>query len=119
MLRNLTQSEWLRKSRFPLVVFGLMYYFGSSLMTGENGYYAKQRTTAELENKRAELETLRATRDALDKKVALLSPGHLDRDLLDEQARAVLGLADKRELVIIIDEEAVDDAANAENPSPN
>lgn len=119
MLRNLTQSEWLRKLRFPLVVFGLMYYFGSSLMSGENGYYAKQRTTAELETKRAELEILQATRAALDKKVTLLSPGHLDRDLLDEQARLVLGLADKRELVIIIDEEATQDRRSAENPSLN
>lgn len=119
MLRTLTQSEWLRKLRFPLVVFGLMYYFGSSLMSGENGYYAKQRTAAELGDKRAELESLKATREALDKKVALLSPGHLDRDLLDEQARLVLGLADKRELVIIIDKEAADDEQGAENPSSN
>ena len=96
---------------------GLMYYFGSSLMGGENGYYAKQRTTAELENKQAELETLRATRQALDKKVALLSPGNLDRDLLDEQARAVLGLADKSELVIILEGKRGSNRQNAPKPS--
>lgn len=117
MLRNIVHSEWLLKLRFPLIVFGLMYYFGSSLMGGENGYYAKQRTTAELENKRTELETLRATREALDKKVALLSPGNLDRDLLDEQARAVLGLADKSELVIILDDKSKSNRQNARKPS--
>lgn len=114
MLRHVTQSGFLRKLRFPLIVFGLMYYFGSSLMTGENGYYARQKTLAELENKRAELADLTATREALDKKVALMAPGHLDRDLLDEQARLVLGLADKEELVIILDEE--DEAAGQPVP---
>jgi cell division protein FtsB len=117
MLRNIAHSEWLRKLRFPLIVFGLMYYFGSSLMGGENGYYAKQRTMAELEGKQAELETLRATREALDKKVALMSPGNLDRDLLDEQARAVLGLADKTELVIILDGNGRLNRPGTTNPS--
>lgn len=105
MSRHLTLSDILRKSRFPLIIIGLMYYFANSFMTGENGYFAKQKTMAELEEKRAELETLRTTRAALDKKVSLMAPGHLDRDLLDEEARHVLGLADKDELVIILDEE--------------
>lgn len=114
MLRHVTQSGFLRKLRFPLIVFGLMYYFGSSLMTGENGYYARQKTMAELEDKRAELADLTATREALDRKVSLMAPGHLDRDLLDEQARLVLGLADREELVIILDEE--DEAAGQPVP---
>lgn len=111
-------SRFFRVARFPLIVFGLMYYFGNSFLNGNNGYYAKQKTMAELEDKRAELETLREARTALDKKVSLMAPGNLDRDLLDEEVRLVLGLADKDELVIILDEEDDNALSRDEDRSP-
>lgn len=105
MLRRFTLSDLFRKAWFPLIIVGLAYYFGSSMMTGQNGYYARKDTLVELELKRAELEVLQTTRQALDKKVSLMAPDNLDPDLLDEQARLVLGLAGDKELVIILDED--------------
>ena len=72
---------------------------------GSNGYFARQATDAELEEKTAELKALEETRAALEKDVSLMSPSNLDPDLLDEQARSVLGLAGDKELIIILDDE--------------
>jgi cell division protein FtsB len=44
---------------------------------------------------------VRAERDALDHRVGLLRPEHLDRDMLDERAREMLNLAGPNEIVIL------------------
>ena len=41
-----------------------------------------------------------AARDILARRVELLRPENLDRDMLDEQARQILGLAHSDDLVI-------------------
>ena len=48
----------------------------------------------------AELDVLREERAALGNKVERLSERYLDLDLLDERARAVLGLVREDELII-------------------
>lgn len=51
-----------------------------------------------------ELAKAIAKREALDKKVKLLSNASLDLDMLDEQARSVLGIAGKNEVVIFLED---------------
>lgn len=103
-LYNLTRRLWL-----PAVLAVIAYSFVNSLVFGENGIRARQATEAELAEKTAELQALQSERERLEKNVSLLSPGSLDPDLLDEEARSVLGLAGEKELVVILDEE--DDAS--------
>lgn len=57
-----------------------------------------------LELLQAELAEVEAQREALEKKVRRLSSQSLDLDLLDEQARRILGVAGKDEVVVFLDD---------------
>lgn len=117
MFSQISFADLMRKLALPAILLGLAYYLGSSMLSGENGYYARKDVTAELDAKKSELDRLVVTRQALDKKVSLMAPDHLDRDLLDEQARSVLGLAGDKEIVVILPEDEPD--ASPEDASEN
>jgi cell division protein FtsB len=59
----------------------------------------KQRTT-ELAQAEANLAAARTERDKWEKKVAGLTPSHLDKDALDQRTRELLNLADPSEIVV-------------------
>ncbi len=76
-------------------------YFGYHAVQGDRGIEEWFRLTGQLEalEKR---QVLNATRIAtLERRVGLLREETLDRDLLDERARAVLGLARPDEVIIL------------------
>ena len=83
-----------------VVVFGLGVYFTFAAVQGDYGLFRR----AEIE---AETRTLQQQLDALEARVARqenltkrLSDTYLDIDLLDQQARDVLGLLRADEIVI-------------------
>ncbi len=94
----------LRRAALPAIVLGLGYYLAYNLIEGDRGLIAWLGINQELDADNKELERLKAERMALEKKVSLLRPDHLDPDMLDERSRAVLGLAEEDELVIFLDE---------------
>jgi cell division protein FtsB len=87
----------------PALGIALTGYFAYNLVIGERGLQAWQRLARQLQAEDARLAALQVERNALDRKVADLSPGHLDPDLLDERVRATLNLVAPNELVIIRD----------------
>ena len=82
----------------------LAVYFSYHLVQGERGLIAYLQLKAQVTASQAELETLRAEKSRLARRVRLLRPDSLDPDLLDEQARRMLGFAHPDELVIFTDE---------------
>ncbi len=85
---------------FFTVAFSLGLYFTFAAVQGDYGLFRR----AEIE---AEVKALRAQREALSQDVARmenltkrLSDDYLDLDLLDEQAREVLGLVRSDEVII-------------------
>lgn len=84
---------------FSFVVF----YFAYHALNGERGLYAYFKQSRNLEVSREELTKLTAGRQELEKRVKALSANSLDLDLLDEEARRVLGSANKNEVVILTD----------------
>lgn len=76
------------------------FYFGYHALQGDRGLIAYAQTGMEIKRMQAELETIRAERQRLEHRVALLHPEHIDPDMLDEQARRVLGLARPDELIV-------------------
>ncbi|MBV9522965.1 MAG: septum formation initiator family protein [Alphaproteobacteria bacterium] len=78
-----------------------MGYFGYHLVQGERGLLAWLRITQELKAAKVELARLDGERTALDRRVSLLRPEHIDRDMLDERARATLNLAGPHDIVIM------------------
>src|ERR1700722_10033915 len=85
----------------PVLGVSLMCYFGYHLVQGEGGLLACQRLTEEVKLTKTQLAQLESEREALDRRVSLLRPEHLDRDMLDEQARATLNLTGPHEIVIL------------------
>jgi cell division protein FtsB len=75
-------------------------YFGYHLVEGERGLSAYARLSHDLVRVEAQYRAALAERQLLEARVALLHPSHIDADMLDERARAVLGVAHPDEVVI-------------------
>jgi cell division protein FtsB len=85
----------------PVLGIALTGYFTYHLIEGDRGLLAWLRFTREIRAENANLETLRAQREALDLKVSNLRPDHVDPDLLDERVRATLNLVAPDETVLM------------------
>lgn len=90
--------------------FGLFLYFGAILMLGmyftfaavqgEYGLFRRAEVVAANEDLSAELARLDSRIEEMANKTARLSDDFLDLDLLDQQARDVLGLVRADEVVL-------------------
>jgi cell division protein FtsB len=96
-----TLRRQLRSVLGPTIGLSLSVYFGYHLVEGDRGLYAWVNTTRAIQQAQDEATQLRAQRDAVEQRVDMLRPAHLDPDLLDEQARAALNLSGPNELVIL------------------
>jgi cell division protein FtsB len=81
----------------------LVLYFGYFAIYGKHGLVNWVRLHEEIALKQGELERTKAERAALEHRVRLLRPESVDPDLLEEQARARLGLSQGDEVVILKD----------------
>lgn len=81
----------------------VLFYLAFHTVSGERGVFALLRETAKLDTMKSELAEIKAKREVLEKRVKRLSDNSIDLDLLDEQARLVLGVAGKDEVVVILD----------------
>ena len=81
----------------------VMFYLGFHAVSGERGVFALFKETRKLEKLQTELTEIKTKHEALERKVRLLSDNSLDLDLLDEQARRVMGMAGKDEIVYFAD----------------
>jgi cell division protein FtsB len=84
----------------PVVGFCVVAYFAYHMVEGDRGLVAWLRLNEHLRIASEELAGLRAERQGLERRVALLRPDGLDRDLLDQQARLVLNFARPGDVVV-------------------
>ncbi|MDA5094420.1 septum formation initiator family protein [Aliiroseovarius sp. KMU-50] len=82
------------------VIFGLGTYFTFASVQGDFGIFRRVQIEAEAQALTEERATLSAQIANLTNKTHRLSDSYLDLDLLDEQARSVLGLARANEVVL-------------------
>ncbi len=75
-------------------------YFTFAAVQGDYGIFRRVQVDAEAKTLTAERDTLQAQLSGLENKTRRLSDNYLDLDLLDEQAREVLGLLRPDEIVI-------------------
>jgi cell division protein FtsB len=87
---------------FPLLACGAGGYFAYHLETGEHGLKARADLERRKEVLAGELAGLKEVRERLERDVSLLRPESLDPDMLDERARALLGLVDPHDLTLLI-----------------
>lgn len=85
---------------FFAAAFGLSAYFTFAAIQGDYGLFRRIEIEAESSNLHAELNRLTEELTQMENLTYRLSDDYLDLDLLDEQARSVLGLVRPDELVI-------------------
>lgn len=92
---------------FPIafyVVLGVASgYLVRGAWNGERGLKAEAEYSTTMRDLGAELQRLGAERQGWERRVALMSPETVDRDLLDEEARAVLDRVGKNDLLVFTD----------------
>ncbi|MDX1924529.1 MAG: septum formation initiator family protein [Rickettsiaceae bacterium] len=84
-----------------LVFLGVFSYFLYHTIYGNRGIISREKIKAKIADTSNHLDKARAERIELEHRVKLLRPGSLDKDMLEEQARKVLGVAKETEEVII------------------
>jgi cell division protein FtsB len=89
----------------PLVLYSIsaavVGYFVHHAHSGARGLEAKQQFKIRVYEINRELDTLKAERSSWERRVALLRSDQIDRDLLEERARVVLGRVHRNDLVVI------------------
>jgi cell division protein FtsB len=84
-----------------LVAAAAVGYFVHSAQVGNRGLLAKRALKIQVFELRKDLETAQADHADWDRRLALLRADQVDRDLLEERARVVLGRVHKNDLVIV------------------
>ncbi len=83
-----------------LVIFGLCAYFSIAAIQGDFGVFKRVQINAKVAMLQARLDGLTDQVAVLENKTQRLSDDFLDLDLLDEQARSILGMIRGDEIVI-------------------
>jgi cell division protein FtsB len=95
----------IRAFLIPLVLYavsgGIVAYFLHNAKMGNRGLLAKQELKMQSRELARELDAARAEHAAWDRRIALLRSDQIDRDILDERARIMLGRVHRNDLVII------------------
>lgn len=90
----------IRRAFWPALAFLVIGNFAGYAIAGPNGLLAWGGYRHNLDARQAELAQLRAQRDELKHRAALLDPRHADPDLADEMARSQLGLVRPDEVIV-------------------
>jgi cell division protein FtsB len=85
----------------PVALCLMLTYFLSNAWSGRFGVDALAEMEAERTRLEFELVRLQQERKQLARRVELMRDGGIERDMLDEQARAVLGLIGPGEIAIL------------------
>jgi len=83
----------------PILGISLVAYFAYHLVQGDRGLLAWMQLSQQIRQARITLAAIRAEEEPKARRVGLLRD-RIDRDLLDEEARATLNLGGPNEVVI-------------------
>ncbi|PRD42230.1 cell division protein [Phyllobacterium phragmitis] len=86
----------------PALAAAFLSYFGFHAYHGEYGLYARMRFEEQVTIMNDQLAALTKQRTALERKVALVRDGSIEKDMLDEQARRALNLSRPDEVTIML-----------------
>jgi cell division protein FtsB len=84
----------------PVIFLGITWYFAWNAMHGARGLEAQRVQIAELAKAQAAFTAIDAQRASWETRIATLNGQSVARDMLDNEARLVLNLADPADLVV-------------------
>ena len=99
--------ELRRRARFvvgPVLGICAVSYFTYHAIHGDRGILALRQYTQKVEQARDKNEILLAHRSVLENRVKLLHPAHLDPDMLEERARAMVNYGYPDDIVVLFDQ---------------
>ena len=95
----------LRAILFPLALYAVSgvvsSYFIWHADNGERGAKARAAYKTKIKELRGELAELESERSLIETRVRMFQSDAVDADLLDEEARAQLGRANRNEIVVV------------------
>jgi cell division protein FtsB len=96
--------QYLRRLRFDYAVtagcLAMLGYFALHAWSGPRGFAHRDALETRLLALQAESSAIVIARRHLEDKVALMSPDHVDPDMLEELARSQLDMAGANDLVV-------------------
>ncbi len=101
MNKLLRSNTLVRENLVAVIGVCLCLYFTYHAVQGGRSFISLAGLNAQIETTTKEREALLAERTALETKVAMMRPGSLSKDMLEERARAVLGYVEPDEIVVI------------------
>lgn len=84
----------------PLMGAAFMAYFGYHAVQGDRGLIAWWNLRYEIEKTDYELAEVTAQKQSLEHRVSLLRPASLDRDMLEERVRLMLGSVGPDDVIV-------------------
>ena len=84
----------------PVILASVAAFFVWHASHGDRGLIARELRIAEIEAARGELHRATGEREAAERRVNAMRGDQLDRDQLEERARAMLNLTNRDEIVI-------------------
>lgn len=100
MLRSDTKLLSRREKRVQMAALGWLLLLGGLALAGPSGVLAWGENLSLLEKRDQQIVKLRAERDELRNRVALLDPAHVDPDLAGELVRKNLNVVHPDEVVL-------------------
>ncbi len=101
-MRKLIEKRYLlRQNMVFIVALSLTIYFSYHLIAGPRGYFELKDLEYNISLEADNLQVLEQERIAIEKKVVMMRPGSIDRDLLEERARYILGYTSKEEYILL------------------
>ncbi len=80
----------------------IVAYFAYYAIEGDRGLIALKRIDGEIAQAERVLNQVRTERELMEKRATLLRADHLDRDMLDERARAMLNLNHANDVILTL-----------------
>lgn len=93
--------SYMRQAVGPTLAVSIFAYFAYHAIEGDRGLLAWMQLTQDVAASQAELDKVTQVREKLDHETSLMRSNAIDPDMLDEKARAVLGLVRKDEVIIV------------------
>lgn len=84
----------------PVILASIAAFFVWHASHGDRGLIAREQRILEIELAKAERDRATAEREAVERRVNAMRGERLDRDQLEERARAMLNLTTREEIVI-------------------
>jgi cell division protein FtsB len=91
MKRLIEKRFILRRNIMAVIGLCLSFYFSYHLVAGQRGYLRLMTLEHKVAEASAEYDAVKAEREDVETKVVMMRPGSVDRDLLEERVRYVLG----------------------------